>query len=95
MGGSKKYKKKNCSGCKGFHTGPWSPERCKFKKPSGDGAASMPSTHILGNEKVFSYILHFQNFIEYFQLTCFLTIQGTTFSHAEGTLDRYIVLLFT
>ena len=40
MGGSKKYKKKNCSVCKGFHTGLWGPERCKFKKPSGGSAES-------------------------------------------------------
>ena len=33
MGGNKS-KKKNCSGCKGYHRGPWGPNQCLYMQKS-------------------------------------------------------------
>ena len=44
MGGAKrKMKKKNCSGCKGVHVGPWGPKRCTYML-SGGFPGSEPGT---------------------------------------------------
>ena len=44
MGGNKS-RKKNCSGCKGYHRGPWGPNQCGYiQKSPGSGKPSNPGS---------------------------------------------------